>query len=137
MILAEYVDAATVTPLEQEAALQFRAQLVHNHSLRSSLPASTSRKTLEQSIELFPSNTSFLSLYLWGESHGKVYGRVRGTINDLTKVDEWGSTKGGILAFLWGAWAEARASERTFWEKNSAGQERVRVLLDKAISSPE
>lgn len=136
-LISMTVEALTTTPVNQEAALQLRAQLVYHHGLRGSLPAKLKRDVLEEAIQLFPNNTQFLSLYLWGETHGRVYGRVRGIVSQLVKVDDVGRAKGGVLAFLWGAWAEAKAAGSTFWAHNSNGQERVRALLDRGINSAE
>ena len=136
-LLLESVQVLSSDPGRQEAALQLRAQLLYNHGLRAPLPAKTKRGALEEAIQLFPNNTEFLSLYRWGETHGKIYGRVRDIVYNLVKVDEMGRTRGGIVAYLWGAWAEAKAAGTTFWAKNSNGQERVRVLLDRGINSAE
>jgi hypothetical protein len=79
--MADNLDAATRLLLEQSAhlapessalehALQLLVKITHFHRLRHSLPAAIPRSILEQAIDSFPNNTSFLSLYLWGECTG-------------------------------------------------------------------
>ncbi|WRT64373.1 uncharacterized protein IL334_001305 [Kwoniella shivajii] len=117
---------------EAEEILQLLAKLLHLHSTRHASPASLSRDTLELALSAFPSNTSFLSLYLYGELGGRVYGRVQRLIAEITCGKE---RFGGLVTHLWSIWAEGVSSHRTFWDEGGGGAERVRLALDRAINS--
>ncbi|WVW82554.1 hypothetical protein I302_104565 [Kwoniella bestiolae CBS 10118] len=117
---------------EAEQTLQLLTKILHLHSDRHSAPASLSRDTLELALASFPNNTSFLSLYLYGELGGRVYGRVQRLIAGLTSHQ---AINGGLVVHLWAIWAEAVSSHRTFWDECGTGAERVRLALDKGISS--
>jgi len=81
-------------------------------------------------MKAYPDNTSFLSLYLFGELGNRVYGRVQRVVSQLSSADD-----AGIVGHLWAVWAESMSSHRTFWDKNGDGAERVRIALDKGINS--
>ncbi|WVR06081.1 hypothetical protein IAU60_003109 [Kwoniella sp. DSM 27419] len=115
---------------EAEEALQFLAKIIHLHTTRHPSPAALSRHVLEQAIRECPKNTSFLSLYLYGELGGRVYGRVQRLIADLSSKDD-----SAIVVHLWAVWAEAISAHRTFWDKGGGGAERVRLALDRGISA--
>ncbi|WWD09643.1 hypothetical protein V865_007771 [Kwoniella europaea PYCC6329] len=117
---------------EAEYTLQSFTKILYFHSTRHSAPASLSRDTLELALSSFPNNTSFLSLYLYGELGGRVYGRVQRLIADLTSQR---GSNGGLVVHLWAIWAEAVSSHRTFWDEGGTGAERVRLALDKGINS--
>ncbi|OCF54309.1 hypothetical protein L486_08223 [Kwoniella mangroviensis CBS 10435] len=117
---------------EAEFTLQLLTKILYLHSTRHSSPASMSRDTLELALSSFPNNTSFLSLYLYGELGGRVYGRVQRLIADLTSQR---GSNGGLVVHLWAIWAEAVSSHRTFWDEGGTGAERVRLALDKGINS--
>jgi hypothetical protein len=108
-----------------EEAYQHLTRLIFLHTSRHPSPAALSRDVLEQAIVAFPNNTSFLSLYLWGEMGAKVYGRVQRLVAQLSRSD-------GVVGHLWAVWAEGVGSSRTFWD---GGADRVRMALDKAINS--
>lgn len=114
---------------QAEELLQLLVKLGHFHASRHSTPASSTREVLERAIQSFPNNTEFLSLYLWGEASGRVYGRIQRLVSDLT-----GENK-GIVAILWSVWAEAISASRTFWDARGGGAERVRRALDRGINS--
>ncbi|WVQ61954.1 uncharacterized protein L199_000087 [Kwoniella botswanensis] len=117
---------------EAEYTLQLLTKILYFHSTRHSAPASLSRDTLELALSSFPNNTSFLSLYLYGELGGRVYGRVQRLIADLTSQR---GSHGELVVHLWAIWAEAVSSHRTFWDEGGTGAERVRLSLDKGINS--
>ena len=115
---------------EAEEAHQLLCKLLYHHASRHASPASLARTALESAIQSFPNNTMFLSLYLWGEMGGRVYGRVQRLVADLSI-----SEKAGVVGHLWAVWAEANSAHRTFWDAGGGGAERVRVALDRAINS--
>ncbi|WWC66161.1 uncharacterized protein I206_100062 [Kwoniella pini CBS 10737] len=117
---------------EAEQTLQLLTKILYLHSSRHASPASLSRSTLEIALSSFPNNTSFLSLYLYGELGGRVYGRIQRLISDLTSNRE---NNGGLTIYLWAIWAQGVSSHRTFWDANGTGSERVRLTLDKAVNS--
>jgi hypothetical protein len=92
------------------------------------MPATIARDVLEKAVDMFPNNTAFLSLYLFGEVGGRVYGRVHRLVNKLT-ASKGG---GGAVALLWSVWAEAVSAGSNFWY---GGGERVRRALDRGITS--
>lgn len=112
-----------------EEMLQLLVKIVHFHATRHSTPASLARGILESAIAKYPNNTEFLSLYLWGEASGRVYGRIQRLVSDLT-----GENK-GIVAMLWSVWSEAIGSARTFWDPRGGGAERVRRALDRSVNT--
>lgn len=116
-----------------EQSYQILCKLVHIHCSRHSAPASLARHTLEIAIAAHPNNTIFLSLYLWGETGGRVYGRVQRLIAHLSSASK---DTAGVVGHLWSVWAEAMTAHRTFWDKSGRGAERVRRALDKGINSP-
>ncbi|WWC86471.1 uncharacterized protein L201_001348 [Kwoniella dendrophila CBS 6074] len=118
---------------ESEQTLQLLTKILHFHSTRHASPAGLSRDTLELALSSFPNNTSFLSLYLYGELGGRVYGRIQRLITELTSHK---NGSGGLIIHLWSIWAEAVSSHRTFWDDGGNGAERVRLALDKGINSP-
>lgn len=114
---------------QAEEMLQLLVKIVHFHASRHTTPASLAREVLESAIAKYPNNTEFLSLYLWGEASGRVYGRIQRLVSDLTGEDK------GIVAMLWSVWAEAIASARTFWDSRGGGAERVRRALDRSVNT--
>lgn len=114
---------------QAEEVLQLLVKIVHFHASRHSTPASLARGILESAIAKYPNNTEFLSLYLWGEASGRVYGRIQRLVSDLTGEDK------GIVAMLWSVWAEAIGSSRTFWDSRGGGAERVRRALDRSVNT--
>lgn len=115
-----------------ESADQLFSSILHVHCSRLFAEPGLARDALEGSISSFPNNTLFLSLYLWGEIGGRVYGRVQRLISQLSA----GSIEGaGVIGHLWSVWAEAMSAHRTFWDQGGAGAERVRTALDKGIQS--
>lgn len=112
-----------------EETLQLLVKIIHFHASRQSAPASLARSILESAIAKYPNNTEFLSLYLWGEANGRVYGRIQRLVSDLTGEDK------GIVAMLWSVWAEAIGSARTFWDSRGGGAERVRRALDRSVNT--
>ncbi|WWC58836.1 uncharacterized protein I303_101380 [Kwoniella dejecticola CBS 10117] len=122
---------------EAEQTLQLLTKILYLHSSRHSTPASLARSTLETALASFPNNTAFLSLYLYGELGGRVYGRVQRLVADLTSsVRKDQDHSGGLMVHLWAIWAEGVSAHRTFWDKGGTGAERVRLALDKGINSP-
>jgi len=115
---------------EAEEAYQLLARILHLHTSRHASPASLSRDALERAIQAFPNNTSFLSLYLFGELGNRVYGRLQRLVSRLSSSDN-----AGVVGHLWAVWAESMSSHRTFWDDNGSGAERVRIALDKGINS--
>ncbi|OCF42136.1 hypothetical protein I317_04107, partial [Kwoniella heveanensis CBS 569] len=116
--------------VEAEESLQMLSKLLYLHALHHPSPPALSRDTLELALRSFSNNTSFLSLYLYGELGGRVYGRVQRLISDLTS-----STECGTVVHLWAIWAEAVSARRTFWDAGGGGAERVRLALDKGVNS--
>ena len=115
-----------------EEGHQLLCKLLHYHCSRHPAPASLAREALEQAIAMFPNNTMFLSLYLWGEMGGRVYGRVQRLISHLTSAS---NESAGVSGYLWSVWAEGMSAHRTFWDKGGSGAERVRNALDKGVNS--
>jgi hypothetical protein len=115
---------------EAEEAYQLLTRILYLHTSRHASPASLSRDALERAINAFPNNTSFLSLYLFGELGNRVYGRIQRLVARLSS-----SENASIVGHLWAVWAESMSSHRTFWDEDGTGAERVRIALDKAINS--
>ncbi|WVF70250.1 hypothetical protein IAT40_005039 [Kwoniella sp. CBS 6097] len=115
---------------EAEESLQMLSKLLHLDASRHSSPPSLSRDTLELALRTFPNNTSFLSLYLFGELGSRVYGRVQRLITDLSSSKDCGT-----MVHLWAVWAEAVSAHRTFWDAGGGGAERVRLALDRGVNS--
>lgn len=111
---------------QAEETYQLLTKVIYTYGSRHSIPASIAREVLEQAIDAFPNNTTFLSLYLWGETGGRVYGRVHRLVNQLT------GEKAGAVSLMWAVWAEAVSAGNMFW---FGGAERVRRALDRAINS--
>jgi hypothetical protein len=111
-----------------EILYQFLLQLLFYHTNRNASPASLTRDILELAVSTFPNNTIFLSLYLWGESGGRVHGRVQRLIAHLLQ-------EGSIVGDLWAVWAEAAQCGYSFWDPASGGAERVRHALNKAVNT--
>jgi hypothetical protein len=118
-----------LSSLDLEKIYQVQARIQYLHSLRHPSPAAPARTALESSIKEFPNNTQFLSLYLWGELKGRVYGRLQRLGMDLAR-----NQKSGIVGTLWLVWAEATSAHRSFWH---GGAERVRAALDTGINSEQ
>jgi hypothetical protein len=112
---------------QAEETYQLLVKVIHIHCSRNPSPASLARDVLERAIAAFPNNTEFLSLYLWGETGGRVYGRIQRLVTDLT------SDGHGIVALMWSVWAEGTTAGRSFWE--GGGAERVRRALDRSINT--
>ncbi|KAL8803048.1 MAG: hypothetical protein Q9182_003418 [Xanthomendoza sp. 2 TL-2023] len=74
-------------PSTQSAHASYRqsfARLLCIHATYNrSLPPSTIRSFLAESIAAFPHNTIFLSLYAWNESRFRIDDRVRGIMQDV------------------------------------------------------
>jgi hypothetical protein len=113
--------------IELEEALQLSARISFVHRSRNPAPASIMRGVLDNATDLFPNNTTFLSLYLWEEIRMRVHGRIHRLSGRL------GGTS--IIGGLWSVWAEAVMSSRTFWDAGGGGSERVRAVLDKVVNS--
>ena len=125
MLFAQ-LDALPPDTAAAEQTYQLLTRILNLHTSRHPAPAALPRDVLEQAITAFPSNTSFLSLYLYGELGRRVQGRVQ------TLVAEMGR-KGDPVGLLWCVWAEGVNASRTFWTKG--GAERVRMVLDQGINS--
>ena len=115
---------------EMEQTNQFLCRLLYLHRSQHPTPASIMRDVLEDAISAFPNNTQFLSLYLYGEMSGRIYGRVQSLVSHI--VSNRTST---VVGFLWAVWAEAILASRTFWDQGGSGAERVRMVLDKGINA--
>jgi hypothetical protein len=113
-----------------EGAYQLLTRTLCVHTSRHASPAALARGNLETAMEAFPNNTTFLSLYLYGELGNRVYGRVQRLVSKLSNSEDV-----GVVGHLWAVWAEAMSSHRTFWDRRGGGAERVRTALDKAVNS--
>lgn len=113
-----------------EQAHQLLCKILYIHTSRHATPASLARDAVELAIRSFPNNTMFMSLYLWGEMGGRVYGRVQSLISQLST-----STDAGVVGHIWAVWAEAFSAHRTFWDQGGGGAERVRQALGRAVMS--
>ncbi|ODO05840.1 hypothetical protein I350_04901 [Cryptococcus amylolentus CBS 6273] len=121
---------------ECEEALQLLSQIMFRHAtFTPSTPAYLSRHVLERALGAFPNNTALLSLYMYGELHNRVYGRVQRLIGEMTAEPSANAEGKGVVGYLWAVWAEAVAAHRTFWDAGGGGAERVRMALDKGINS--
>jgi hypothetical protein len=97
----------------------------HGVTLRNPTPPSLLRDRLEKSIEVYPSNTIILGMFLEAERGQGVWGRVRGLLGE-TAVDGLGKDKDvhRRVAEVWVAgWEKGR------WE---AEKERTRSGLEAA-----
>ena len=76
------------TSTTQEHLHQFRTALINYHinHVRSCKPGLI-RSALSESIQLFPQNTMFLSLYAWNESRFRIDDRVRSIMQDVVLSD--------------------------------------------------
>ncbi|EIW72388.1 hypothetical protein TREMEDRAFT_26535 [Tremella mesenterica DSM 1558] len=126
-IVMQYMETLPQGGAEVESAVQFLCKILHVHRSRLPTPASVLRDILENAIVMFPNNTQFLSLYLYGEMGGRVYGRVQNLIGQMLTSNE------SVIGYLWAVWAEGILGSRTLWDKG--GGERVRLVLDKAVNS--
>lgn len=120
---------------ESEESLQLLTRILYHHTTRHSTPPALTRDVLEYALSSFPNNTSFLSLYMYGELGSKVYGRVQRLIAQITSEHKDGGVMKGVIGHLWAVWAEAVSAHRTFWDDGGGGAERVRMALDKGINS--
>lgn len=118
-----------------EGSLQLLTKILYHHTTRHPTPPALTRDILEYALSSFPNNTSFLSLYMYGELGGRVYGRVQRLIAEITSEHKDGGPMKGIVGHLWAVWAEAVSAHRTFWDDGGGGAERVRMALDKGINS--
>ncbi|OXG26985.1 hypothetical protein C359_05015 [Cryptococcus neoformans Bt120] len=118
-----------------EESLQLLTKILYHHTTRHPTPPALTRDILEYALSSFPNNTSFLSLYMYGELGGRVYGRVQRLIAEITSEHKDGGPMKGIVGHLWAVWAEAVSAHRTFWDDGGGGAERVRMALDKGINS--
>ncbi|KAL7422893.1 hypothetical protein Q5752_002190 [Cryptotrichosporon argae] len=125
-LLLSVIDALPAGHPQQEETYQLVVRLLHVHVGRHPSPAALTRDVLAAALVAFPNNTAFLSLYLWGEAGGRVYGRMRALVDRLTREDA------GVVGALWAAWAEAVGAGRNFYD---GGAERVRRALDRGIYS--
>lgn len=112
-----------------EETLQLLVKIIFAHNSRHSSPATLMRGVLERAIELYPNNTIFLSLYLWGEGSRRVYGNVHRLTSRLITEDV------GIVPLLWAVWAESQGAARTFYDAGGSGAERVRRALNQSVNS--
>jgi len=131
-VIHRHMDLLPVETCAMEEAYQFLCKLLYVHCSRHPAPASLARETLEIAISSYPDNTLLLSLYLWGEMGGRVYGRVQSLVSKLSSASGDGA---GVIGHLWSVWAEAMSAHRTFWDKGGGGAERVRNALDRGINS--
>ena len=129
-VLMQQLKTLRPSSAEAEEVFQLLNRMLYVHTSRHPSPAALSRDTLELAIASFPNNTQFLSLYMWGELGGRIYGRLQGLI-----AQQLNSESGGINGQLWSVWAEAMSAHRTFWDAGGGGAERVRNALDKSINS--
>lgn len=130
-ILLQHIRRLPPGSAQAEDAFQLLTKILFEHSSRYPGPASLMRDVLELAIASFPNNTSFLSLYIWSESRGSIYGRVQKLIAKITDAAD-GS---GVVGHLWSVWAEGVLAHRTFWDRGGTGAERVRSCLDRGINS--
>ena len=129
-IITRQIMSVTASSAEKEEAVQLLGRILHVYTSRHASPASLSRDALHLAIATFPNNTQLLSLYLWGELGGRVFGRIQRLVSDMLSADTT-----GVTGQLWAVWAEAQTSHRTFWDQGGGGAERVRSALDKSINS--
>ena len=132
--LEDYIDHLPLLSFEAEEVSQILAKLLYIHSTRRSIPASLFRDVLEKAVATYSNNTLFLSLYLWGELGGRIYGRIQRLVSHLISTSN--SEGQGVIGNLWSVWAESMLAHRTFWDKGGGGAERVKMVLDKGINSP-
>ncbi|KAI9730249.1 MAG: hypothetical protein M1834_006013 [Cirrosporium novae-zelandiae] len=71
------------TSLPNELLHQSKARLMHYHMTQTkNFKPSTIRNELETSLSLFPTNTIFLSLHAWNESHLLIDDRIRAVMHN-------------------------------------------------------
>jgi hypothetical protein len=130
--LGDYLARLHPSSPESEEAYQLGAKLVYHHSRRHPTRATIMRNFLEEAIGLFPNNTLFLSLYLFGEANGRVFGRVHKLLNEKLLLKS-----ASVVTHLWAAWAEAQMAAPTFWDERGGGAERVRSVFLRGVDSAQ
>lgn len=131
--LTAHIAALPTGHPQAEETYQLLTHIIFIHTGRHATPASLARNVLESATTAFPNNTTFLSLFLWGEAGGRVYGRVHSLVTRLTSEDdkEGENASPGAVALLWSVWAEASGAT-AFW---NGGADRVRRALDRGVNT--
>jgi len=108
-----------------ELCLLRKARLVYRHSttVKPFKPA-TLRSNLETSLETFPQNSAFLSLYAWNESKTKIENRLRMIVRDRVLLEG----KETVMGWLFAIWTEMRAGEHY-------NVHAVRSLFEQGVNS--
>lgn len=96
--------------------------LYHHTRVQGWYRLSTLREFWEEAISTFPSNTAFLSLFVWNEANARIDGRVRKLLVSLEKtasIDTW----------VFAIWAEITV------ERGRVSEFGVRALFERAVES--
>ena len=106
---------------------QSRARLLYHHAVTSRLyrPALL-REELARSIELYPQNTIFMSLYAWNEARFRVNDRVRSTLREFVLNERTETVVGWIFAI----WYERKGTLSGGHNVNS-----IKAIFERAVAS--
>ncbi|MCJ1352935.1 MAG: hypothetical protein MMC33_002919 [Icmadophila ericetorum] len=90
---------------------QSRAKILHHHvaSKRAFKPALI-RSTLAESINIFPHNTIFLSLYAWNEARFRIDNRVQTVIHNVISSSNSSSLTESIITHFFAIYTELSRS---------------------------
>jgi hypothetical protein len=90
-------------------------------------PHTRIRRLVDSSIKLYPNNTMLLSAQLRLGRQGRDIVNTVSTLEEREQVSVRNSS--------WAVWAAGAVAGEQFWKNGSAERERVRTLLDKAVST--
>ncbi|RPD81960.1 DUF1740-domain-containing protein [Lentinus tigrinus ALCF2SS1-7] len=127
-VLDSYLDALQPSTPAHESLTVAALALLYNHAavLKSPTPPALLRDRVERAVEVYPSNTAIMGIFLEAEKGQGIWGRVRTMLGEMT-TEGTGKEKGVTrrVAEVWVAnWEKGR------WE---AEVERIRNGLAAAV----
>ncbi|KAI9870581.1 MAG: hypothetical protein M1830_004075, partial [Pleopsidium flavum] len=115
------------TSPSNELLHQAKAKFLHHHVTHTSyFKPALIRSELAESIQLFPNNTIFLSLYAWNEARFRIDDRVRSIMRDVVLQDNQDT----IIGWYFSIWTELHRGIDMGSNSHS-----VRATFEKAIDS--
>ncbi|KAH0556828.1 hypothetical protein GP486_005384 [Trichoglossum hirsutum] len=113
--------------IAQELLHHGKARLLRFHATMSrSFKPSLLRDEFAQSIEIFPQNTIFLSLFSWNEARSRIEGRVRSIMSDVVLKERQDT----IIGWVFSIWTELNSAPSAGYNTNT-----VRAAFERAVSN--
>ncbi|KAI9789548.1 MAG: hypothetical protein M1816_005955 [Peltula sp. TS41687] len=133
--LDEYAKASEFLsnrPLAFELLHQSKSHLLYHHATHSHhFRPALLRSSLFESIQLFPQNTIFLTLYAWNERRFRIDDRVRSVINDLSLRQGEAENTITIINWIFAVWTESHGSLGAGHNVHS-----IKAVFERAVTSP-